>query len=105
MANFTLEISLFFSKRFRQTSRSVLFVNKWRWFARKLSVIFFVCLFSYSKRLAKDSANNSQGNKDWTPTNIATLLVEFSPFHHVPPVSINIETVILITNTITFLNV
>ena len=25
---------------------------------------FFVCLFSYPKRLAKDSTNNSQGNED-----------------------------------------
>ena len=79
-------------------------ISKLRWFARYLSVIFlFVFLYSYPKRLAKDSANNSQGNEDWTPTNIATLPGGVSRLHHIPPISINIETVILITNTITFL--
>ena len=66
----------------------------------------FFCLFSCF-HILKDLPKTPQITLKETKTELQpTLLhslVEFSPLHHIPPVSINIETVILITNTITFL--
>ena len=63
---------------------------------------FFSC-FHILKDLPKTPQITLKETKTELQPTLLHSLVEFSPLHHIPPVSINIETVILITNTITFL--